>query len=208
MFEVEIRCHFDSLESVHDSLSLFSSCLQHEMIWDSSIYGLGLFKSGRVLRISSVIIDTEAKNYLCLKEKDIGEFANIRQETEEDITNGITNSEILKTLGGAENLKTCGEIIREVEHLGYPPFMSYRGKNLSGYYEPFDIHLKLMHCQVLKWPLLLELEKMAKTEADAKQSESELRELCRLFRLTDRLVKEEPPTLLYNAIFNRGSTGI
>ena len=208
MFEVEIRCHFDSRDDAYSSLPFLSSCLQHEMIWDSNIYGLGLFKSGRVLRISKTIIDKAAKCFLGLKQMDIGEFANIRQETDEDITNGIANSTILKALKGKEQVKTPDEIIRELKHLGYHPFMSYQGKDLFGYYEPFNVNLKLMSCQVLKWPLLVELEMMAKTEAEAKQCEKELRKLCHQFRLEDRLVREEPVTLLYNAVFNREYTNI
>ncbi len=203
MFEVEIRCHFDNRDDAYSSLPFLSSCLQHEMIWDSSIYGLSLFKSGRVLRISKTIIDKEAKLFLGLKEMDIGEFANIRQETDEDITNGIANSAILKTLGGKEKIKIPGEAIQELKRLGYRLFMSYQGNDIFGHYEPFNIHLKLMYCQVLKWPLLVELEKMAKTEVEAKQCEKELRKLCSQFRLEDHIVKEEPPTLLYDAVLKK-----
>jgi hypothetical protein len=49
----------------------------------------------------------------------------------------------------------------------------------------------------------VEIEKGAKTKEDALVRESELRDFCDRFSLHDRLVKEEPPTLLYAARFHK-----
>ena len=79
--------------------------------------------------------------------------------------------------------------------------MSFRGYDLFGDYQPLDVSLKLLTCRSLKWPILLEIEKAAKTREDALIKEAELRDFCDRFSLHDRLVKEEPPTLLYAARF-------
>ena len=79
--------------------------------------------------------------------------------------------------------------------------MSYQGKNLVGYYEPLDIYVKLMECPVLKWPLLVELEKKANTLEEAVKYERDLLELSQQFNIQDHLVKEEPSSLLYTEIF-------
>ena len=74
--------------------------------------------------------------------------------------------------------------------------MSYQGKNLVVYYEPFDIDIKLMTCLVFKWPLLVEIEKTAKTEEDAREYERDLQELSHRFQLQNHLLREEPASLL------------
>ena len=58
-----------------------------------------------------------------------------------------------------------------------------------------------MSCPVLKWPLTVEFEKTVVTEEKTKQCESELYDLCHLLKIQDRLVKEEPPAMLYDATF-------
>ena len=114
---------------------------------------------------------------------------------------------LLKQLGGREDIETSDGVIRVLERLGHHEFMSFRGKNVIGHYEPLGISVKLMSCPVLKWPLMVEIEKTADTEEEAKQCESELYELCGKLQLQDRLVREEPPLLLYVATFGGESGG-
>jgi hypothetical protein len=80
--------------------------------------------------------------------------------------------------------------------------MSFRGNDLFGYYKPLDISLKLLMCRSLKWPILLEIEKTAKTSEETLIKEADLRDFCDRFNLHDRLVREEPPTLLYETRFH------
>ncbi|MFC1977390.1 hypothetical protein ACFLWS_03885, partial [Chloroflexota bacterium] len=152
-----------------------------------------MFKSGRLLRVSSVeSTNKEKRLFLGWKGPDIGEFANIRQEMDEDITDGTVNSEILKWLGGQQKSSTFQGIIQELERLGHRRFMSFDGKDFYGRYEPFGINVKLMTCPALNLPLLVEIEKMAITEKEAIRCQQDLRELCSRFQLENRLVREEP----------------
>jgi len=203
VFEIEIRCHFDEKNDAYEALPFLHSSLQHEMIWTTTFYGLEMFKSGRLLRASSVeSTDKEKKVFLGWKGPDIGEFANIRQEIDEDITYGTVNSQILKLLGGQQKNSTPQGIIQQLERLGHRPFMSFDGKDFYGRYEPFGINVKLMTCPVLNMPLLVEIEKMATTEKEAIQCQQYLCELYSRFQLGSRLIREEPPSLLYNTLFN------
>lgn len=79
--------------------------------------------------------------------------------------------------------------------------MSLRGKSIVGNYKPLGISVKLMFCPVLKWPLIVEFEKTAATEDEAKQCENELYDICHDLRIQDRHVKEEPPAMLYEITF-------
>jgi hypothetical protein len=81
--------------------------------------------------------------------------------------------------------------------------MSWRGADLLGDYKPLGVSMKLMTCRTLKWPVLVEIEKSAKTKEEALVSENELRAFCDRFGLNDRLVRDEPPTLLYEARFRQ-----
>ena len=143
--------------------------------------------------------------YIGWKEPDTGKFANIRQEIVEDITVGIADSTILSFLGGRERIQNKNEAIQELERLGYHRFMSWTGTDLTGYYKPYDISVKLMSCTMLKWPFLVEIEKTADTEEEANQCEQALYKLCGQFQLQSRLVREEPPSLLYDTAFNHKS---
>ncbi len=207
LFEIEFRCHFSNNDEAYKALPFLSSCLKGEKTWVDTFYGLGLFKSGQVLRISDVFIGDETRYYLGWKGPDIGKFANIRQELNEEVTNSITNSAIMEWIVGTQRPYTYHEIIQELEQLGHHRFMSYQGKNLVGRYEPFDIDVKLMTCPVLKWPLLVEVEKMTITEKEAIQCQQDLRELCSRFQLESSLIRKEPPSLLYAATFGHECDG-
>jgi len=200
-FEVEFRCHFNSSEDAYKVLPFMRSCLQSKVAWSGTFYGLELFQSGQVLRISDVVEGNNTQYYLCRKGPDTGNFANIRQEITENITAGIADSTILSSLGGRKCIQSKNEAIQELERLGYYRFMSWSGVDITGFYEPYNANVKLMSCEMLKWPWLVEIEKMAATEEEASRCESELFELSRKLQLQRYLVKEEPPLLLYTKVF-------
>jgi len=204
-FEVEIRCYFNSYGEAYEKVPFLRACLQKEDTWITTFFGQELFKSGQLLRIGNVYYYEEEKWYLDWKGPDIGEFANIRQEFGEDITAGIADSIIMKQIGGRTDIATPDEAARELERLGHRKFMSFWGRNNGGLYEPLDVSIKLMFCPLLKYPLMVEFEKTAATEEEAKQCESALHDLCYDLKIQDRLVKEEPPSLLYDAMFSEKS---
>lgn len=203
LFEIEVRCHFDNPDEAYKALPFLRACLQREVSWVTRFYGLILFKSGQLLRVSEVVHRGEVRNYLGWKGPDIGTFANVRREVDEETTGGLINSEIMRLLGAHQEIETPNAVVQELEHLGHYEFMSFQGNDLTGYDELLDIKVKLMTCPILKWPHLLELEKTAHTEQEATRRESELRELTHKFHLQNRLVKEEPPSLLYDGLFDR-----
>ena len=202
-FEVEFRCRFDNPEDAYQVLPFMRSCLQSKVVWSGTFYGRELFQSGQVLRISDVVEGNNTQYYLCRKGPDTGKFANIRQEITENINAGIADSAILSSLGGRKPIRNKTEAIQELEGLGYYRFMSWSGVDITGFYEPYGINVKLMSCEMLQWPWLVEIEKMAATEEEASRCQSELFELSREFRLQRHLVKEEPPSLLYASVFGR-----
>jgi adenylate cyclase class IV len=200
-YEVEIRCHFDTTGDAYKAIPFLHSTLTHEMAWSSSFYGQELFRSGQLLRMSKTTVDKKTIYYLGWKGCDAGAFANIREELDEVITDGIGDSQILRKLG--VQIRTLGrkDITGELRRLGHHKFMAFQGHDLFGNYKPLDVSMKLMTCHSLKWPLLVEFEKMAHTEEEARQFEKDLYELSRQLKLENYLVKEEPPTQLYTAVF-------
>jgi adenylate cyclase class IV len=202
-YEVEIRYHFDSYDDACEKIPFLHKCLREKKTWQSKIYGLEIFKSGRLLRIGHILSGEKPGYYLCLKGHDTGNFANIRQETEEVVTDGITGSAVLKNLGGKENAGTHEEVVSELNGLGHTAFMSFEGEDTYGHYSHENIGVKLMSCLELKWPILVEFEKMAAGEKEAKKFEAELYSFHRKLGIEDRWVKEEPPTILYEKMFGK-----
>ena len=200
-YEVEIRFRFGSTGDAYAALPFLHSCLQLEGTATDTYYGLQLFRSGKMLRISDVHTANEERHYLAWKGPDIGQYANIRQELSEDVTGGVVNSAILKELGGKSELGSAGQVAQELERLGHHAFMWNEGRNLKGHYEPLGIDVKLMTWSRLKWPLMVEIEKIASTEEEARQCEKDLQRLSRRFKLEDKLVSEEPPSQLYVTFF-------
>jgi len=200
-YEVEIRCHFNNPDEAYRTIPFLQACLKHEMVWYSGIYGEECFKAGRLLRMSKTTVDGRTEYYMGWKGEDTGTFANIREEIDEVVTNGVTDSRILEKLGSQNTTLSRNKISAELKKLGYQRFMSWRGADLLGDYKPLGVSMKLMTCRTLKWPVLVEIEKSAKTKEEALVRENELRAFCGRFGLNDRLVREEPPTLLYEARF-------
>ena len=155
------------------------------------------------MRMSEVISANELRNYLGWKGIDIGSYANIREEIDEDITRGIKDSAVLKLLGGNSEISSPEEAGQELARLGHWVFMSFHGINSLGYDETLNVATKLMNCFDLTWPCMVELEKTAHTEQEARERETELREISQMFKLDSRLVREEPPTLLYTRRFGK-----
>lgn len=200
-YEVEIRCHFADRHEAYQKLPFFHESLYSEAAWSSGIYGLSLFKSGQLLRVGEVHVSSETRIFLRWKSQDIGTFANIRTEIGDEITNGIRDSLVLRQLGGQSGFLTAQQVIEELERLGHHQFMGFEGHDWYGKYEPLDIEIKMMHCPVLKWPLLVEFEKVGETIEEARRCEAELEGFTRYFGLEDQLVHDEPPTLLYGVTF-------
>ena len=200
-YEVEIRCHFSSADEAYRTIPFLRACLKHEMVWASGIYGEEFFKAGKLLRMSKTAVDGRTEYYMGWKGEDTGTFANIREEIDEVITDGVTDSRIMEKVGSQIRTLPRNKISAELKKLGHRHFMSWRGADLLGDYKPLGVSMKLMTCRTLKWPVLVEIEKSAKTKEEALVRENELRAFCGRFGLNDRLVREEPPTLLYEARF-------
>jgi adenylate cyclase class IV len=200
-YEVEIRCHFSNADEAYRTIPFLRACLKHEMVWFSGIYGEDFFKAGKLLRMSKTTVDGETKYFMGWKGSNTGTFANIREEIDEVITHGVTDSRILEKLGSQNRTLPRNKISAELKKLGHQRFMSWRGADLFGDYKPLDVSMKLMTCRTLRWPVLVEIEKSAKSKKEALVRENELRSFCDRFGLNDRLVREEPPTLLYEARF-------
>ena len=201
-YEVEIRFYFHSYRDACEKIPFLEKSLKTVDWWDTTIYGLELFHRDQMLRIGDLVYeDDHKKRYLGWKGPDIGDFANIRSEIDEDITDGIKNSIVLAKISGGEKFLTADGVIRELNRLRYEKFMSFSGRNTIGRYEPLDISMKLMSCTQLKFPLMVEIEKIASTEEDAILCEKQLYEISDEWHLRDRLVKEEPTHQLYESIY-------
>ncbi len=202
-YEVEIRCHFVDRHEVYQRLPFFRESIYREGAWSTGIYGLSLFKSGELLRVGEVHVGGETRIFLRWKSRDTGTFANIRIEIGDEITNGISDSLVLRRLGGQSGFLTARQVIEELKRLGHHRFMTFEGHDWYGKYEPLDVEIKMMNCPVLKWPLLVEFEKIARTEKEARQFEKELYELSHQLGLENCLLREEPPSQLYATVFGQ-----
>lgn len=203
-YEVEIRFRFDSYQDACEKLPFLDKSLQTVDWWDTGMYGLDLFRADQMLRVGDLVYeDNRKKRYLGWKSPDIGNFANIRSEIDEDVTDGIENSVVLARIDGSGKYLTADGVIEELSRLGYEEFMSFSGKNTIGRYRPLDISIKLMSCKQLKYPLMVEIEKIADTQEEARQCENDLYEISLEWNLLDRLVKKEPTHLLYEAIYGK-----
>ena len=203
-YEVEIRCHFDNQDQAFEVLPFLRSCLQggSPVSWLTRFFGLALFKSGQLLRVAEVAQGGTVRRYLGWKGPDTGRFANIRNEIDEEFTTGIVSSAVLRQLGGTERALAANSVVEELERVGHSQFMVFQGNDLTGYEPGLDLKVKLMTCPVLKWPVIVELEKTAETEQAARRCEDDLRELSSRFALQSRLIRKEPPTLLYEQLYS------
>ncbi|MGQ9780350.1 MAG: hypothetical protein ACUVRM_10860 [Bacillota bacterium] len=199
--EVETRLHFADRGEAFRLLPLLRSCRWTEIEWETSFWGEELFLAGFLLRLAQGGPPGGPYEYsLGWKGPDRGKVANIREEIEEEITAGLIDSRILAMLGAPGRRLRREEVSAALEKLGYARFMSFAGRSLLGVEPTYGFKLKLMSCPILKWPLLLEIEKSAATWEEARAAEKAIFSFLEGHRLLDRLVREEPPTLLYEAI--------
>ena len=196
LYEIETRVYFNSQEEAFNTLPFLHDCLKKQTEFETRMYGIKLFNSGKILRVSDVKDNNTTKVYLGYKEPDIGKIFNIRNEIDEEITYGITESFILQSIEGIKKAVNIRNINQLLESLGHKQFMSLTGTNITGYYEKLQIDLKLMKCSILKYPLILEIEKSAENLEEAFRQELELKNFITEYKLESRIVKEEPPTLL------------
>lgn len=203
-YEVETRVYFNSDEEAFSKLPFLKDSLTNKMEWVTYTYSPKLFKDGSLLRASKVYKDGNMKAYLGYKEPDTGSFCNIRVELDEDITEGAMDSTVLKAIGGKAALINSDNMDEVLASLGHEKFMTFKGHNLTGYNAEYNIALKLMYCDILQYPILLEIEKSAGSTEEALKAEGEIRELVEHFGIKDRVVRKEPPTLLYDALFKTG----
>ena len=175
---------------------LYRVLKQFKVVTD--FYGLELFNSDKILRIAEIFTRPKKRYFLGWKGTDMGHFANIREELQEEVTDGIVNSFILHRLGGGHSFDSLDLVVREIERLGYNQFMDFSGENMVGIHEELDLNVKVMLCPVLKYPLLLEIEKMAVTIEDALEVEKKLQTFVRVHQIQQRVVRQEPPSLLFS----------
>jgi hypothetical protein len=200
LYEVETRVYFNSPEEAFNALPFLRECLHNKAEWQTSMYGIDLYNSGKLLRSANVKVNDITRSYWGYKEEDIGKFYNIRKELDEEITSGISDSYILQLINGTEQEVTRANVHQLLESLGYKEFMSFTGRNLTGRYEKLQLELKLLSCSVLRYPLMLEIEKTAKTLEEAYRKEQELKDFLIEYKLESRALKEEPTTLLYETL--------
>lgn len=200
LYEVETRVYFNSPEEAFHSLPFLKECLINRVEWETSMYGITLHNAGRILRTSNNKFNGIASYYIGYKEEDLGKFYNIRKELDEEITSGLSDSYILELINSPPQEITRDNASRIFDSLGYKKFMSFTGHNLTGRYEKSDLELKLLFCPILRYPLLLEIEKSAKTLEEAFTMEQELKDFLTEYNLQNRALKEEPTTLLFETL--------
>lgn len=200
LYEVETRVYFNSQEEAFISLPFLKDCLINRVEWETSMYGIELYKAGRILRTSSTSVNGTTRFYIGYKEEDLGKLYNIRKELDEEITLGLDDSYILYLLNGEKQELTRENVGHILDSLGYGEFMSFTGNNLTGRYDKLQIELKLLYCPILRYPLLLEIEKSAQTLEEAYIKEQELKDFLIEYKLLDRALKEEPTTLLFETL--------
>jgi len=200
VFEVETRFHFKDQDEAFQAVPFLQAGLKRNMEWTTGFYGVEILKSGKVLRKSQVSIDGRTRHFICWKGPDIGGAVNIRQEVNEEVTTGIAGSSVMSILGGPTDLENPEQAVKEIEHLGHGKYMSFSGTDFFGYFKPLDIRVKLMFCPHIDYPLLVELEKIAETEAEAARFEDDIIKICDDLQLRGRQIRKEPPTLLYEKV--------
>ena len=203
IYEVETRFHFKSEEEVYQNLPVLKSALDRKVQWETIHYGLEEFKKDIVIRVSHNQINGKQISALGYKEEDKGEKINIRKEYGAEITTGITDSQILDLLGGEISLSTPEAVAAELKSLGHQPFMSFSGLSWLGTAEKLELDFKLMHCDDLAYPLLVEVESEAQTKAEIAEQKEKILNFIAQYDLEERIVTDEPPTLLYQEEFKQ-----
>ena len=201
-YEIEIRFCVSSPEEAYTLLPFFEQSLRAPKRWATDIIGRDLYETGRLLRLGRTLSPDRTRYWLGYKGPDLGTVANIRQEWGEEITDGIGASAILSMLELAADYPTHDAVIDALTQAGYTPFMHFAGVDRLGYYAPLDLHTKLCQCEaILDQQYLIELEMGAASLEAALAAEARLQAIATEYRLTERLFRDEPPTLLYQRTF-------
>lgn len=204
-YEIEIRFLVDQVEDAFALLPFLQASLGDKKPWSTEILSQSIFDDGRLLRIGRVPPENSRHYYLGYKDVDVGTFANIRREWGEEITNGAGESAILAVLGIPGAFGSPHAVSQALAAAGYHPFMAFSGADRLGFVEPLRLHTKAMWCPaILGDRVLIELEMSATSLADAYAAEETLRQLADQYYLTTRLVRAEPPTMLYHTMRKRG----
>jgi len=132
---------------------------------------------------------------------DIGRIYNVRREIDEEISEGNLNSTILEMISGKKEGISPALIIETLEEFGHKEFMSFSGTSIIGNNPELGVELKLLSCPILRYPLFLEIEKTATSIEEALIEEIELSKLITSLSLETRVLIKEPPTLLYEALY-------
>jgi hypothetical protein len=202
-YEIEFRCHFASDAEAFQVLPFLKGSLQREYSWEDNYFGLDLYQSGQVLRSGFIAGRNEVRYHLGWKSPDSGSFANIRREVDEYFYREPVASAILAHFSREKRPYSAPEIAGALEKAGYDKFLSYSGDSLTGRDEKLEVNTKIMHCDLLRRPLLVELEKLADNPEQAAKCEKQLAELCREYGLAEWLVPEEPGTLAFEAFYGK-----
>ncbi|MFW6022648.1 MAG: hypothetical protein ACOCQW_03940 [Halanaerobiaceae bacterium] len=197
IYEVETRFSFNNQEEIYRKFPFLNSCFDKNIIWETTHYGKELHKKDIVLRLSNSEINNKKIYSLGYKEPDFGEVLNIRKEYTEIVNDGVQNSKILNILNGNITLDNFIQVEEELVRLGYEPFMSFAGTSYIGAYKPLNMDFKMMFCDSLKYPLLLEVEKEACNEKEIRSCKKEIFDFIDKYNLRSKLIGKEPPTLLY-----------
>lgn len=201
-YEIEIRFCVEQAAEAFALLPFLEASLGAPKVWSTDIVGRAIYESGRLLRLGRVPPAGNTRYYLGYKGPDLGTFANLRQEWGEEITTGIVGSAILPTVGLADSYTTATAVVDALTDAGHTPFMGFAGVDRLGYYAPLEVHTKLCQCEaILDHRFLIELEMSAPSLEDARAAERRLQELAEEYRITDRLFRDEPPTMLYKRTF-------
>lgn len=201
-YEIEIRFCVAQAAEAFALLPFLEASLGAPKVWSTDIVGRAIYESGRLLRLGQVPPTGNTRYYLGYKGADLGTFANIRQEWGEEITDGIVGSAILPTVGLADSYPTPAAVVDALTGAGHTPFMGFAGVDRLGYYAPLAVHTKLCQCEaILDQQFLIELEMSALSLEQARAAEQRLQEIAEEYRITDRLFRDEPPTMLYQRTF-------
>lgn len=197
-YEVEIRLRVATPAEAYALLPFLEASLGAEKAWTTEILSPAIYDAGRLLRIGRVPPTGDTRYYLGYKDVDQGTVANIRREWGEEITQGSNHSAILAAVGISGQFDSAAAVLAALNAAGHQPFMSFSGVDRLGYVADLDVHTKLMHCpKILGEGVMVELEMAAASYEAALAAEAQLQKLAAKYKLSERLIHDEPPTLLY-----------
>ena len=201
IYEIETRFTFQDENEAFKTLPFIKNSFTRKITWQTYHYGIELFKKDIILRITKGQMEQREKIYLGYKNSDCSTSKlNIRKEYEEDITNGVDNSCIMQKIKGNLQHTDLNSIEKELAKLNHKLFMFFFGKSTLGFYEKLNFKLKLMTCDCLEYPFMLEIERETEREQDIKKHEKDILNFVEKYNLGNRLVSKEPPTLLFESL--------